>query len=262
MADGFNDFSQALYDEVMGEMAGTFFGTRTRMEELTQALQSMAEHLAPLAAGVVYRGQTLHWLLPDVGPFYKLLGMETENEARLASLFTPGETMRPALPCGLPMAFTEAGRYAKTVFLAYEFLFKDADAYMHGVYSQHPDKPGRKLLSLHFLQVRDFCSKLNARIREVNTFQTPSGALQSMRTLQPEELDKQRLSGATLADYSQHLDEEMALPEVDFAQLNLPEFPDLPKPDDIKSALVNMAREQHSAHKDVVQEKMEHICHA
>ncbi len=195
MAEELDSFSQALYDEVMGEMAGTFFGTRTRLEELTHVLLSMVDKLRPMADAVILRGKILHWLLPDVDPMYDLLGLDS---GPLSVLFRPDPAMRPVLSGSAPFAFTEAGRFARAVVRAYAEVHTAADEYMHGAYSVHPSQPGRKVVSLHFLQVREFCVNLNARIQSINLYQSPSGALQSMRNMHPEELDLQRVTGATI----------------------------------------------------------------
>lgn len=256
MTGEYDSFADALYEEVMGEMAGTFFGTRTRLEKYTQVLLDMADKLRKQIAEVIRQGRILHYLLPEFRALYDLLGLDGE---RLAVLFHPEADMHPVFSGSAPLALTGAGRYYKVIVRAYEHLFLGVDGYMHGTHSDHPDKSGRKVLSLHYWQVRQFCDNLNMRIRDINQFQSPSEALQVIRTMQPDEMERQRIVGASVNGYAQHLDQEMTLAEVDFASLNLPEFPEFPHPDEIKTELAEVSRQCYAGHRDILQQRMEQI---
>jgi hypothetical protein len=109
-------------------------------------------------------------------------------------------------------AITGAGRYGKLLLACYAALHQAADEYANGRHYTDPHGSGRKLLTIHFHQMSDWCRRLNRRIIEVNSQNLPSATLSFVQGLDPSSLDKARITGGSTFGPCCRLDQDLAFP--------------------------------------------------
>ncbi len=229
--------AEGLVTETMAEAATTFFGARRALEHEIELYRQRRQELERLEHGVLRRAAALHSLLPAaaVPELYAALGVEPGRLGRAGELADPDRSgVRRRL------APTAGGRYARLVQEAYAALAEAVDVYIHG---RHYDgEGGRKMQTPNFTRLCAWCGELNGRIKALNRNHSPSGTLGFFKGLDPSQVERSRLSEATLDNYAGSLDEQLA-----FKPLPCPEeegagLPELPPADVARKRIVDFAR--------------------
>jgi hypothetical protein len=231
----YDKLSESLSDEVMTDMAEEFFGARRALEEDLEFFGVMVERLKARRRDVQNAYAVLRRLLLDdveAEALMRSLGLE-DHLADLA-----GGTMDMALLRRPPRVLYFSRRYARALFWAYSYFYKTLDAYRHGQWRDDPRQKGRKTLSVHYEQAREFCRRLNERIEDLNTHCSPACALQRVKSMDPEQVERERITGATFTDYACGLDDAMAFKPVEFPEEALPEYCDAPEPKDAEKIVL------------------------
>lgn len=249
----YKTLADALESEVLTEMAGTFFGSRKALEEVTEAFMLRVEELRALPAKVHARVLFLRSLL---------LGEQGEAEL-FAALGLPPQFqelqtrsgVRAWRPDALPFAFFTASRFVDSVFLAYSEVAHACEVYMAGEYEDDPEHRGRKRLSLNYAMVADQCRMLNQRIDKLNADMAPSAVLQYARNISAENHSGQGSITNILG--AESLDKGLTFAPVDFASLKLWRAPALPAPQACDKKLRAFAKTFYGAHKKQVRRVLE-----
>ena len=114
----------------------------------------------------------------------------------------------------------------KMAWCLYTELSGMIDAYMHGAPYADPLYPGRKLVSVHYDQVRRHCEAVNERIVRLNEFNRPSESLGFAKRMNQNQVHKESVTGGGEGTVS--LDEDLAFSPIEFEDCGVPFFPDLP----------------------------------
>lgn len=245
--DGFDQFAKGLTDEVMTDMAENFFSNRSRLEKDIERFERQAARLSQKLETLCGRYRFLENLLP--------------GKDMVQGFFTALEAPAPVFDCGAracstgfypaPKALTGKGRWTKYVLKAYRLFWNDADEYLFGHYVT--DEGGvKKRLTVNRKSLLTLCEDVNARVEQVNTAYSPVCVLQYVKTLDPERMDRERLSGATLAGYACSLEDKMNFTPVDFENYRLPGFEPYPKPEAAKPLIEKFCHGHYSGHKDLI----------
>ncbi|NEP77028.1 MAG: hypothetical protein F6K39_01925 [Okeania sp. SIO3B3] len=227
-------------EETISEMATSFFGARKEVESLLERIEVLTKDLEPLAERVREYARALNGLLPPgkVTAVYRAVGVESE-----AFVNVP-EGPAAEVPKG-GFAFSGAGRFAERGLTAYQTLHHALDLYQHGEYLPDPDAPegsqGRKTLTPNLTTLKRLVLATNQRIDDVN--QAPSHVLGYLRKLDVAETVKEKTTGATIGDYADAVDANMAYTPVDLGALGLPEWPDLPPLADVRKLLTKVLKD-------------------
>lgn len=253
--DRYETLASALQSEVLTEMAGTFFGARKAVEDLTEDFLLQAEELRSQAAKVYARVFFLRsLLLGEAGEaeFFAALGLLPQfPEARGQS---GSRTWRPE---SLPFALFASSRYAKLLLLAYAEVRQACLRYLHGEYEDDPDRKGRKRMSLNYEMVERMCRRLNQRIEKLNADMAPSSVLQYARNISTVEQPGQGAITNTLGADS--LDKGLKFADVDFAALKLWRAPELPDPTVVGRKIEDFAHAFYKAHAEKLRRVMDDI---
>ncbi|MFW5837224.1 MAG: hypothetical protein ACOCVM_04405 [Desulfovibrionaceae bacterium] len=241
----YEKLSESLSDEVMTDMAEGFFGARRALEDDLDLFHAMVGLLRERKEGVLARYALLRRLLLDekeAAALFRELGVDPELLPASETLPGPRRCFKP--PWGLGFA----RRYAKTLFLAYGCFQEELEAYRHGRWEEDPGQKGRKRRSVNLEQLREILQAINKRIETLNTSCSPVCMLQYIKEMDPAQLERERIAGASFAGYACSLDEHLAFEPLRFEDLELLEFFDAPEPKEagsaVKAAGRRLARER------------------
>lgn len=251
MGKNFEGFADTLRDEVVSEMAETFFGARRELEKSIEAWDALAAKLQKRLTVLAERATCLGFLLFDeTGEegFYRLLGVEPGPFTELAGRAQAACIAKMDVPFG----FSRTRRYIKLVQRTYEVFRKELDEYLHGAWSDDPGRPGRKVLSPNLSTLKNMAADINEQVDKVNAWQNPSCALRVIRNMDQEELERRQVTGATLQDADCGLDQSMAFRHVDPAGMGFPELPFLPAWEQMSDRLDRYVRRLCELHADDV----------
>ena len=242
MVKGPASLLDGVAEETITEMASSFFGARKEVEDLLERIEALAKDLEPLAERVREHIRALNSLLPPgrCEGVYRAAGVEPEP-----FLSVPEGTVAE-IPAG-GFALSGSGRFAGRGLAAYQALQKSLELYRHGEYLPDSDAPdnsqGRKALTPNLASLKLLVAAANQRIEDVN--QTPSHVLGYLRRLNVAETSKEKFTGATMADYADAVDANMAYESVDLTTLGLPEWPDLPPLEKVRKGLSKVLKDLH-----------------
>lgn len=243
---GIRDFADQLQQDVVSDMAESYFGARKNLEDMITAFDRMVREFRFMAAKLSRAAATLHRLLLDTDTardFYIALDI-------LPSCIPFSDGGTSAIDLGpVPFAFTGRGRYAKCVIRAYDRFQKVSDEYLNGRYFDDPEYPGRKRLTIHYLRLRAMAEYINDHVSKVNDQISPTGMLRYVKGMDPDATERERIMGNMCLIEGGDLDTDMCFSAVDFDALGLPVVQDLPPSREVRDAIRAFCNDLYSAHK-------------
>jgi len=245
--------ANGLVEETLVEAATTFFGARKALEDEIELYHRRSGELVLVEEGVLRCAAALHSLLPGREA---VLGLYAALDVRPGQLLDAALVVEPYRGGVDPsLALTPSGRYANLVLAAYAALVDAADLYLHG---RHDDgERGRKVLTVNYTQLHDWCRILNKKVEALNHNHSPSGTMCFIKGLDPGQLDRSRLSDATIDGYATELDKELAFKPVECLAMNLLASPELPSPAAAESRLRAYAKGLYAKDSGAVKPLME-----
>lgn len=250
--------ADALAQEFMSDVADRFFGDRKRLDETMELFYCRVEQLKEIARTVRARVGLLDYVLlrGELAPdFWQAIDVEHMPFA--------GYHTRPGvLPEDRPWALTRKRRWKKWIMKSYRLLEQSVHDYMHGQVYDHPRIKGKKMVTLHYDQLKALHTRIVEEAERINKEMSPSEMLSYTKGFSPEQCSKEKVAGVLPDGYACSLDSEFAYMTVDFDSLLLPEYPDLPSPAQIEGVvtrLVDRVWRERSA--DVIEllDEMKHI---
>ncbi|QGY41322.1 hypothetical protein GM415_14700 [Pseudodesulfovibrio cashew] len=227
------DFADQLQQDVVADMAESYFGHRKDLDNMIEGFQLMVEDFRKIGPKLSLAAARLHALLLDrttARNFYIALDI-------LPSCipFPEGEVV-PFLE-SIPFALTVRGRYERCVCMAYERFQKIADEYLNGRYYPDPDQTGRKRLTVHYIRLKALAEHINEKVDQVNRVMSPSETLRYVKAMDPELAEKELFIGESCRLDECSLDEDLKFKPLDFDGLGLPVVQDLPRLAEVKPAI-------------------------
>ncbi|MFW5735525.1 MAG: hypothetical protein ACOCWR_10740 [Oceanidesulfovibrio sp.] len=248
------EFSDGLAQEALAEAADNFFGARVRMDREEELLREQAAALNRTVERVLDSVALLHALLLDKATilcFYEAVGLDPFAGEELCRR-SCGRT--PVLSLDNPFGLTAASRYAKLVKAAYERAHDELDAYVNGCYVK--DEAGRQRLTVNYVSVMEHCEKLNEAIHEVNKNHAPSCVMNFCKCLDPDAMQKERITGAVDGNSACNIDDQLALHPVDCSSLKLTPLPELPAPKNVSANITRFAKQLYAERGDTIRERL------
>lgn len=222
---GFNDdFIDPLVEEILTDVAGSFFENRRQLDEKIDLFHNYVQALRLKEAEVRNPAALLNYLLlrGDQAPaFYEMLNVE-------GTLLTAAGAVVPqnAQLC-MPLAIGFCNRFSKLVCNAYDTLQKSCAVYLHGRskadMTANPDPT-----KAYYYLVLEMHRLVNQEITRINASISPSCALQFAKKLNPQVLQKEQITGGGASD-TRSLDDKLCYATIDFDTLSLKSFPELPE---------------------------------
>lgn len=246
------DFADKLQQEVVTDMAESYFGARKNLDDMLEAFGLLVEEFRASGASLAQAAARLHCLLLD---------RQTAKEFYISLDIVPAcipftdEVPRPFFD-SLPFAFTGLGRYERCVIRAYNIFQKIADEYVNGRYFDDPEMKGRKRLTVHYLRLKALAEHINEEIERVNTNLSPSGALRYVKRMDTVQVERENMIGQACLLEGCGLDEDLKFEPIDFDALELPVVQDLPTITKVKPAIKQFCKEIYPSRKEDIQRAM------
>ncbi|MFZ0242046.1 MAG: hypothetical protein WAL90_10405 [Desulfobacterales bacterium] len=237
-----DDFSDPLVEEILTDVAGTFFEKRRQLDDKIDLFYSYAKELQLKETSVDSAAAFLNHLLlqgRQAPAFYKMLGVEE-------SFFTAaGTRSMPAAPACMPFAIGARARFVKLVVSVYAALQHSCAAYLHGRSSPEPTAEPQPTAAYYDLVV-EMHRLVNAEISRVNDSVSPSCTLQFAKRLNPQATQKERITGGGAA--VQSLDEKLCYRAIELDSLSLKKYPELPEAGTVLPALERFCNTLYKMH--------------
>ena len=237
MTDQREEMVSALQDEVLSEMAETFFSARKAVDDEMELFRSREEELRRAAQRALCHAGWLADLLtgPDMAEqLWHALGVPVDF-MRLVD----GTAVCPHRD--MPFAWTRSGQYEKLLLEVYEDTWRAFDDYVNGAAATIPGRPG-KVRKLGHRRYRLWATEINRMVAKANSDHSPSCVLGMARALDVEGQERMKVAGSGMESYACALDATLALPRLDEGLPGLPELPELPPPDAAARTLRAFAR--------------------
>jgi len=249
------DVCDFLAGEVLGEMAGNFFGRRKSLENLIDLVFTYAEALRRQAALVDSRAGFLAHLLLEpkaAASFYVAIGVQAPQ-----ALMIEGFDRR-ALPDRFPSALFTADRFRKLFKWAYGALAKTCDEYLHGPADcdTGPDREADPDILASYTLVIKLAERANEEVCRINQEVSPSAVLQSARKLGPlgpyRRQSEEFSPGVACAGF----DQKFAFSTVDIQSLSLKAYPELPTAESVAPQIADFCKHFYRTHRQPVREML------
>lgn len=228
------DFFEEFYTETMSEMAGNFFSRRRDMETRLDGFANLASEVRSVAMRALRRWGTFFTLLVDEDKALDFLTESGVNARDVPSLAAAaGDLWR----FRIPFAFTEAGRYRKSVRHAYVAVRQSTLDYREGSYGVDPRNPKKKVILPHYDALMELAASINNEVLKINSTQSPSAMLAYVKSLDPAAMERESIVGGPAGGDMGKMDRDLAFAPVDIAGLALPMLPVPPPLDTVTDRL-------------------------
>jgi len=237
-----SDLGDILVEEVMCDMAETFFGSRVEIDEMLELFEKYAEELKKKSEGVALRAGFLNTLLIDAkttAEFYSQLKVDPQY------LLNKNTYSEEVLPGKMPISITEKSEFTKLFLFAYESLQKACREYARGnnfTGYDKEDEDEEKKEPVNYALLLNMSRMINEKIQKVNERSTIC-TLQYTRQFKPDVIEKEHIVGTGFSDIGcDGLDRNMKFEPLNFDSYKIDKYPELPKIDTVKSDITVFAK--------------------
>jgi hypothetical protein len=239
------DYLDALAVETLSDMADSFFSRRKGLDDALDIFTAQAQEVKDKAEGVLRIWRTLYRLLfreAGAGEFARIAGLPRAGP--LARV----EDDKPLWRFTPPRALTAKSRYRGSLLACYQALATAVAEYREGVYAPDPANPKRKRLTPNFDSLAETARKLAAEIEAVNCNQPAYCMLSFAKSLNPAEIGRERVTGATLGNMEAKTNADLAYGQISFADLGVPDIALLPPLERVRDELSELAGRLYREH--------------
>lgn len=246
------DFANQLQQDVVSDMAESYFGARKDLDDMIAAFHVMVNDFKTMVPKLSQAAARLHLLLMD---------RQTARDFYIALDIVPScipfndDSPKPFFDT-LPFAFTQRGRFERTVCRAYHLFQQTADEYLNGKYFDDPDVPGRKRLTVHYIRLRALAEHINEEVDRINKDMSTTGTLRYVKRMDPVQSELELAIGEACLIEGCDLDEEMKFTPIDFEGIQLPVVQDLPPLSKVKPVIIDFCKEIYPSRKEDIKKAL------
>jgi hypothetical protein len=247
------DACDLLAGEVLGEMAGNFFGRRKALENLINLVLALAEALRFQASAVDGRAGFLTHLLLEPSAaesFYAAIGISSPKP-----LIVHGFNEN-ALPPDLPSALLPSGRFRKLFKWAYAALEKACDEYMYGPAEPDASQEEEAEIQPSYHLIMKLAERANEEVVRINREVSPSAVLQSARKLGPIGAYRRHTEDISPGLECAGFDQKFAFSPLDIEAMSLKAYPELPAAQSIARKIDDFCIRFYTAHRQPVRDML------
>lgn len=238
--------SDILAMEGLKEAADTFFGKRSNLERDIDIFYKKVKNLQRSIFRIDDALRSLFFCLLGEQNFFDQFWQKLGLDSEIFGEIKPGLEIK----LSVPFALGARSRYTRLISRIYKELCLRLETYLNGEVYDDPKFPGRKLRTVYYAQIKEWCERINLEVDNVNNNYQASGALQFARRIGAAESAQNSIANiGNLTD----LNSSMSFTKIDFSALGLKEYPLLPSPEDAQSAIKDICHAVYkSRSKDVL----------
>ena len=220
-----DNFVDSLAEELLRDMANTFFGKRKQMEERINIFYKYVEALRKKEAEVNARAAFFNYLLHWEGSAEFFVSIQVDSK-----VFPSQETMPDlTFPVYIPYALTLKGEFVNLVNEAYDSLQKICMEYIFGKEFYEFKDQDIGTLSVYYKLIDEMAYLLNEDIRKYNEEVSPANVLQYFKRFNPETIKKEYFTGgSSFSGDDCGLNRNLAFKPINHEELNLKKYQELP----------------------------------
>ncbi len=254
-----DDYVDSLAEEVLTEMATSFFGARKQVDDSITVLERYAESLRKKEEEVEAAARFLAWMMvsPETpAEFYQSIGISQNTfplEGELSDRFLPKE---------MPGALTAKGMFVKLTIHAYKTLHKLCDEYMNGKKSKEMEKYDPYAIDSGYRIMQGMCQLVNEQINKINSEMRPGQTLRYFKRFSPCTEAREDITGGMTFGASGsecRLNQALAFEPIDMKSFCLKEYPLLPTPDEAEGKLVSCCKKVWDSRRKEAQHIIEEV---
>ncbi|MGD8366559.1 MAG: hypothetical protein PVG78_02865 [Desulfobacterales bacterium] len=233
------DYDSPLTDEILSDVAQTFFGARKKLDDMIEILDGFVGALRQKADAVQQRAGLLHFLLVDeqwVVRFYSNLGVDDPGDLSGAGPPEPLPKMR------IPFALTGNGRFAATVAELYRRLAKSCREYRCSSANPFAEAENPEEACVDVRMVKAMRELINEKIHAINEESSPSAILQYAKGFDARGEKRSAVAGATAGEYA-GMDQKYVYLPIPVERLGFKRFPELPRLKQCRTSIDRFCKE-------------------
>jgi hypothetical protein len=250
------DLGASLAEEILTEAATGFFTERRELDGQAAVLDAYVSRLAQKGEQIKKKAAELHYLLLEkqyVEVFYQDLGVDARVFSKIS-----GRLFQDAPSLKIPFAFGLKKRYSHLVVMAYDRLRTALTAYLFGQddlndFKKCPEAPEPEP---NYRMVMIMAELINEKIKKINEAKPPSSVLQFAKSLNPEMLEKEKITGAVSPNYEGVLNQTLGLSPIDTACLNVERYPELPDLNSARLTIFKFCEKLYPFHKAEIEKRI------
>jgi hypothetical protein len=250
------DFGDALAEEVLMEVASGFLGERKEIEDQIALLNGYIAELDQKAEQVKKNAALVNYLLLEkdfAGQFYISLGVDPQAFSEI-----PGRPFIDVRFRKIPFAFGLKRRYLRMAVMAYDHLHFILTAYLTGREELIDFNEGADISATepNCRMVRIMADLINEKIKKTNYGKSPASVLRFAKSLNPQLLEKEKITGAVSPDYEFSLDKALGLAPIDAACRRIKNFPQLPDTQTARPIIVKTCEKLYSGYEPEIRRRV------
>ena len=243
------DIGDMLVEEVLTDVATTYLAERKEVEDQIHLFGGYVSKLAQKEETLIQLVSVLNYLLLKkeyAEQFFQSIHIEPN-----AFIAVAGKLYPDVLPEEMPRSFSMKRKYIRLFLAVYDKLQKVAAAYMEGnqdhqIFSE--EKNSRKI-DINYKMVMHMAQLINEKITLLNKKKSPSSVLQFARSLNTEQIEKERVTGAMSSDYEERLNAKLVLKTIDMNTLSIKTYPELPETRKVRNKIVSYCKKRFKSDK-------------
>jgi hypothetical protein len=243
------DFFDPLVDELLSEVAESFFEARRKLDAKIEIFRSYVKRLTQKQRLIQERAAILNFLLLNQSraeAFYRML--DVDPEPFITEKKFDKETLAALLPFGLRVRT----RYVKLTLDAYQRLQQACQDYVYG--RRHAgDADAQRSEEVSYKLVIEMLKILNQEINKINCSLSPSCSLQFAKKFHPDTLQKEKITGTGTQSYDA-IEKQLQYAPIDLADLDIAEYPLLPNLQGVAHKIERFCKSAYSENVEAVKD--------
>lgn len=242
--------------EILTEAANTFISERKQIESQIEIFFIFIKQLCEKGRHINDKLSFLNYLLLDeeiIKEFYQFIGVDGQkfslHEAKLDNDIVLEK---------MPMTFGMRKKYVNIVLRTYESLQIAINQYLSGDDAQSNIKENQKTTA-NYNMIMIMGNLINDNIKKINSKKSASSILQFAKSLNPELVEKEHLTGTISPEYESRINDKFRIDAIDMDNLPVEKYTELPKLADVKKRIVSFCNQIFKHHKNTISDLISNL---
>lgn len=253
------DLGEMLVEEILTDVATSFLGDRKEIEDQVAIFNTYVTALKKKEndiSNLISRLNALFLEKRFAEQFFRSIGVEPEY------FLSPGHEHSSQYIAEKSHFFLGLkNKYIYLVSAAYTRLEEAVNHYRESSRNNSnclensscsPDDVNYRMVLL-------MAEMINEKIQKMKKNKSPSSVLQFAKSLNPDMMEKEKITGALSSEYEESLDRKLEQPSIDISELPLKIYPELPKTKAVRDKIICHCKGLYKTHKKEISLLLKHM---